>query len=981
MADEHIIKRNPFEAPKGNDAQDNNTDTSPLITRVDFGAPQTANKPAESATATMTKPTETPARPAETTRVSDSTKPTDKSSGSSERSPIDTKPIYDIQGVYREVQQLQQLMIQTCFDKQPDGSLKMKTGKISDGAGGMVEVEAVQSVLLSKMSEKYELAIGQADASMKNPDSVIAATMSTAKQVTAATEQTQKIKTDLEKQGIKVEVGGYLDAQLVSRYMDEHKDLTSGQKTQLNSLKESIEKQAGLEAKYRDLRILQETPVVTRQSYAEFLRGVGLPNAANKWSEEAKKVGEDLNSTSGRSEFAKRMQEQTKAERDNSLDKIIQEKYLQNPANPYMLIDSASKKAAAGDTAGAKKDLQEAREKAAKGFPDLDKDIATLQKQADLLKKDREALDEKLKAGTATPFEVSRQHERELKLVNEAQVLDAMKLAKPNADIAYADFLLNADKDKGSESNRKYARDLLMAVRFDDLGKAAASQSGEKFDALVEQSLNGSVDNRASMVAFNKAMQEYDRLKQQATTRKDDEDIVKDLQAARSKAAEAAQIASKINRDGADDNQKTIKTSLQKQIDAEMAKPAAERDNGKVKMLQTIMKPAHQLNAQEKEIIAGLTEMMKPEKDANKALIDKVASQVKDKGAIFDAVSSYSMLQQMDFQKQAINQARIAMLDIDIAFQKGENNPLVGEIERDKYGGDIIASLNAVPGHDGRTSWGDIKEATRERGTGEKVWNWFKGALKEIAISLASWTVGALAGVGAAALFSWTGPGAIIGGGAVGFAAGAATGSAIRAMIGDKVTLTSAALDGISGMTGGITGTTYAVARGAGTAAIKNVVAQQAEKGITLGANQTWQAFKVAGMADKFRIAAGGSPFLASFSASTAGSIAYRYPSEALTGNYNSVGDWATGSTIKVATDVPGNLFGSWIGGKIGGAIENKVLANGGNFYDSANKQITAQFLWNSQPGKQLFGGEAPKARRSEFNAPVYDLIGPKPEE
>lgn len=976
MADEHIIKRSPFEAPKGNDAPDNNnTDTSPLITRVDFGVPPT--KPAET-----TKPAE-PSKPADSNpKANDASKPADRASDAPRAaSPVDTKTIYDIQNTYKEIQNLQQIMIQTCFDKQPDGSLKPKTGKISDGNGGMVEVEAVQSVLLSRMSEKYELAIGQADTSMKNPDSAIAATMSTQKQLTAATEHTQKLKTDLEKQGIKVEVGGYLDAQLVSRYMEDNKSLNPAQKTQLNALKESIEKQATLEAKYRDLRILQDTPIVTRQQYAEFLRGVGLPNAANKWQEEARKVGEELNSPSGRSEFAKRMYEQTKSEKDSSLDKIIKEKYLDSPNNPFPLIDSASKKAAAGDMEGARKDMQEARARAEKGFPDLEKDTAAFQKQAEQLKKDREALDAKLKDGTATPFEVARQHERELKLVNEAQILDAMKLAKPKTEIAYADFLLNADKDKGSESNRKHARDILMNVRFDDLGKAAAAQSGEQFDALVEQSLNGNVDNRASMVAFNKAMQEYDRLKQQATTRKDDEDIVKDLQAARTKAAEAAQIAGRINRDGAEDNQRVIKQSLQKQIDAEMAKPAVDRDNGKIKLLQTVMKPSHLLNAQEKELVAGLTEMMKPEKDANKALVDKVANSVKDKNALFDAVSSYSMIQQMEFQKQALNQARIAMLDIDIAFQKGENNPLVGEIERDKYGGAIIQSLNSIPGHDGRTQWGDIKEATRERGTGEKVWNWFKGALKEIAISLASWTVGALAGVGAAALFSWTGPGAIIGGGAVGFAAGAATGSAIRAMIGDKVTLTSAALDGISGMTGGITGTTYAVARGAGSAAIKNVVAQQAEKGITLGTNQTWNAFKAAGMADKFRIAAGGSPFLASFSASTAGSIAYRYPSEALTGNYKTVGDWATGSTLKVASDVPGNLFGSWIGGKFGNAVESKVLANGGSFHTSFNKQLTTNFLWNSQPGKQLFGGEAPRARRSEFNAPVYDLIGPKPED
>ena len=168
---------------------------------------------------------------------------------------------------------------------------------------------------------------------------------------------------------------------------------------------------------------------------------------------------------------------------------------------------------------------------------------------------------------------------------------------------------MNADKNKDSESNRKYARDILMNIRFDDMGKAAAAQSGEQFDALMERSLNGTVDNKASMVAFNKAMQEYDALKQKAAHETKDADIVKDFQAARSKAAEAATIASKINRDGADDNQRVVKQNLQKQITDEMAKPAADRDNAKIELMQAAMKPTHLLNAKEKTVRVASIEL------------------------------------------------------------------------------------------------------------------------------------------------------------------------------------------------------------------------------------------------------------------------------------------------------------------------------------------------------------------------------------
>jgi hypothetical protein len=133
-------------------------------------------------------------------------------------------------------------------------------------------------------------------------------------------------------------------------------------------------------------------------------------------------------------------------------------------------------------------------------------------------------------------------------------------------------------------------------------------------------------------------------------------------------------------------------------------------------------------------------------------------------------------------------------------------------------------------------------------------------------------------------------------------------------------------------------------------------------------------------MADKIAIAAGGSRFLASFSAATAGSVAFRVPSEAMTGNYQSFGDYAEGTGKKIAMDIPGNLFMSWMGGRAGGALETKILAGGGNYFNSATRQLASNFLWTSPEGKNLFGG-TPQIRRSPFNAPVYDYLQPKPED
>ncbi|MBX9686941.1 MAG: hypothetical protein K2X27_09580 [Candidatus Obscuribacterales bacterium] len=963
MAEEHIIKHSPFEVPKG--SQKEEQDDS-LAVRIGYGS-----KPDSSA-----KTIEPPAKASEIQKPAE--REPDKASAA-----LETKPIYEIQKLYSQVQSLQRQMMATCFEQQPDGSLKPKTGKIADGRGGMIEVEALQSAFIAQMSEKYETAVTTADAAMKNPELVIGATMACKKQLEASSEQTKTLQSELAKEGINPAVGSYLDTTLIRRYLEEHKELSPSQKEKVAALGESLLKQSQLEERYRDLRIMQETPIVSRQSYAEFLHSIGLPNAGNRWLEDAKKVSEQLNSPVGRSEFMKRQMDESVKLKNDSFDKRLQETYLKPQIELEKALQDAQTKATAGDLVGARRAMEEARILASK-MPAIEKqDEESIARQADLLKKDREQLEQKLKDGTATPREVQLQREKEQKLVNEAQLLDLVRLAKPNTELAFAGFLLNVDKDKDSESNRKFARDILLNLRFDSLGKVAAAQSGEKFDQLMERALSGSVNNQATMLAFNKTMQEYDALKKKASEEKQDADIVKDFNLARSKAAEAATIAARVNRDAADGNQKIVIAQMQKQIDAEKLKPAAERDNGKIEILQAIVKPTREQSAREKELIAGLTECLKPEGESDKKKVDQLLSMLKDKSVLFDAVSAYSMIQQADFQKQALNNARLAMLDIDVAFDKGENNPLVKEIEGDKYGSELIATLNSVPGHDGRSQWGDIKEASRELGWGEKAWKWCKGTLKEVAISLVSWGAGILAGVGAAALFSWSGPGAVVGGAAVGFAAGAAVGSGIRALIGDKVTLTSAALDGISGMTGGVTGTSYALARGVGTAAVKNVIAQQAERGVAIGAGETWTAFKAAGMADKIRIAVGGSKFAASFTAATAGSIAYRFPNEALTGNYDNVGDWAKGSSWKVASDVPGNLIGSYFGAKFSGpkvaAMEALAVQNSGNFYNSAMRQAANNFLWTSPDGKNVFGGgRVPEARRSPFNAPVYDLLNGK---
>lgn len=955
MADGHLINHSPWDKDTGKDQKAGDDTNSPLVLRVGFPeAPKTTEAPKLS----------NPADAAEKKGKSEiDDRPTQTS--------VDTKPIYDIQKLYGEVQQLNNVLLNTCFDKQADGKLKPKDGKelIPDGKGGKVEVQAVQAALLTEMKARYDAAIGIADASMKDPFAVAAAVLSTDTNLQRVAEQSSTLQKDLASQGVNPAAGTYIDSSLVGRYIDEHKELSPQQREQLTSLRELLIEKSRLETKSRELVVLQESPVAARQAMSSFYSMIGDNQKADSWITDADNVGKALNSPFGRSEFMKRQIEIAREERDNALDKMIQEKYLKNPDNPSNYLESAAKKKEAGDLAGAKADIQKARELASKAAPDLDKDMASLKIQADKLRAEREALDKKLKDGSASPNDDRILSEKELKLHNEAQILTAFKMAKPTADVAYANFLLYVDKDKSTESNRKYARDILIDVSMDDAGKAFARANGKLFDDLMKLALNGAETNQASLDNFKSLMKECDALKVQASKEKSDQDIVKDIDAARKKADLAATIASQMNRDGANDNQKAIKAGVQKQIDAELTKPVGERDEGKVKLFQAIMKPASQLDAHEKELMAGLVECLKTE-NPDKALIDKLANSVKDKDCIADALIAFSHIQEMEAQKQAVNQARLVMLDIDIRSKKGENSKLVSEIENDPYGKDFIAELNALPGHDGRSFWGDIKEDTRPRTTGETIVNFFKGAagvLKEVAISVASWASGAVVGVGVAGLSCWSGPGAVIAGGAAGFATGAAVGSGLRYLLGDEVSWKSAALDGISGLTGGVTGMTYAAARAAGTVAVENVVAQS---GGRIAAGETFNAFNAASLSNKFLIAAGATRYGATFTALTVGSVTYRLPTEAITGNYQSVGDWAKGSATKIAWDTIPNAIGAGFGGVTGRSFEKNVLDGikadvlAGikkptipPFYQSAMGQITRNFLWASSPSTELREG------------------------
>lgn len=985
MSEEKTIVRpaNPFEDVKNDEKKEDSKINFPDVMGKEKPAAESKpeNKPAKGTESGVLevpkiveekKPIQTLPKPAEKAEPAkkDATEGGVERNENASKEKVDPKSVYEIREIYQNIKQLESSLA-GLYVKDTQGKAQLRTDKIKDDQGNELAPEEVQAQILTRINLLHDLAVEKADQGMKNPEAVIGEVMVTKSKHEEQTAKVTALRESLQKQGIDPGVGTQLDTTLIRRFMEDNKGLKPEQVSQLSQLKDAVQQKTELERRYGELVALRESPVMSRLARSEFLSTIGDAAKAREAGADAERVAAQLDSPAGRSEFMRKTVARLESEKNNSLDQNIQTKYINNPDNPFKLIQSAHEKATKGDLDGARKDLEQARTNAKKFDPkEVEKDFEEIKKKVADLGKERTELEALQKEGKLSTLDAMRFEEKQAKIIQEAKILEAFHLAKPKADLAYADFLLNADKNKDSEANRKFARDILMNLRFDERGKVAAAQAGELFDKNLERALNGSVNNQATLMAFNKKMSEYQEELKKASQKEDPEDIVKGLIAARAKADEAKDIASKINRDSANENEMKVRENIQRLLTEERAKKDGA-DQGKIKLLSEILKPSHQ---QDMNVADLLIEASKPQPD--KAKMDKLFGMVKDPSTISDVLGGYQMIKQAEFQKQAINNARLAMLEIDIHLDKGENNPLVAEIENDRYGSQVIAQLNAASGTDGRTKWGDIKEATRDLGFWESAWKWLKGNIKDIAISIAAGVAGTLAAVATGIGTSWTGPGAIVAGAAVGGLTASAVSAGLHGLAGDKFSWSTTLLDGIGGASGGAFTAVRGTAMIAGRAAIgrtavsagmmeaSQLTALTSEGLLSATASKefarygAWQAFKTAAVSDKLAIALGGNRFLASMTGSLAGSATYRYPTELLTGKYDSTSDWLKGSTMAVGGDM---LFSPL------GAYMNMRTGLGG---DRISKQIAWDFLTTSPVAREF----TPKyIRRNGINSWLID--------
>ncbi len=824
-----------------------------------------------------------------------------------EQKPLDTSSVKETREIILGIQQKMQ-ELSALYDKQPDGSMKLKPGKISDGKGGQIEVAEAHAALIAVLSKEFERAITKAEHGVV--PQLEAHTVGARRDFDKQVESNRMVESQLAAKGINLkDANGFITTAAIENYVKANPTLAIAERNKLEELKTGISRQQELEKTLNDYRLLRMGPIICHNEYARFLKDINLPNAAAQHVQKAEAWADER---SRPAELA-RVSAEVKAEQEKRLSPVI-EKYIKSADNPFASITKAHELAGKGDKAGARAALEEACTKAGRlSITDIEADLKKYTEDAQKeLKGLQELLQGKQRLGVITPADVLKATEREAQLNNGLAILQSFLLAKPKADLAFASFLLTEDTNAGSEPNRSRALEMLLKNRYDKYGKIAAAQESEMFDKLLEKAMSGPSDNQARLLAFQESMKKYDQLKKEALGLNNNDQIAAKLKEAREQADTAKGIAQGIDRALANRSQQTIRTQLYSKIAEEQSKPAGQRDNGKITLLQEITKPSYR---QDRDIQGLINEAFKEPKDQDKAKIARLEGMVKSKEELSDILAAHAELTRLEFMKQAVNQARVAVIELDVMFDKAENHSYTGEIERDPFGWEFRQGLGQTG--DGKNIWNEIKNATRDLAWYETAWKWFKGSIKDILIAVAAGVSGFVVGTLVGGLSIWSGPGAVIAGGAAGFATGAAVGTGLHAAFGDKITPMGVIMNGIDGMSGGLMGAGRSVALRSGAVALETLTGKAvATQGVKLTAGETYAAFRAAGVADKIRIVAG-TRFGATMTGATLSSVSYRFGHEGVNfyaGKYDNFKDYALSAGGMALADVPGNIIGTAFG-------------------------------------------------------------------
>ncbi|MFN8655950.1 MAG: hypothetical protein U0105_06395 [Candidatus Obscuribacterales bacterium] len=659
------------------------------------------------------------------------------------------KPAPAVQTAGRDPQQFldeikqQKATLASLYDT--NGNLVDKTYKVE---GHEVPAAAYRDYLVTKISTNYQGAIDAAKANQyAGNDARLANTQASAVQLM------QQLK---DQYGIELPTGygGKLTTYTVEQQMAA--TTNPGAKQVLQQLHDAI-------TGHTDAARNQNMPDHTTMEYADFLRSVGLTKQADNLLK-----GIDTNTVTRNSMQYEQLSDQIKNDFANQREQLVPK-----DQDPLVTLDDAVKKLQAGDTAGA----EAAFAKAYQQYDQLPKD--KIQAEIKRLTDAQDAIDKQVKemsdAGTLYPPQAAAFEQQKNQLTVIQANWEQLKASKQTIELEHAHYLLNQSPNKGTIETRHKALEMLDDVRYSENGKIAMmfefSMRGEqRFSQDLMLAAEGKPQSAQAMQQWGGSMAEAAKLLQEADALKDKDEKAASIkyQQARMNAENALGFAEHIDVNEAKYTEEQTKKNIQRIRDEEKAKPAGERNEQKIALLDHMLKPKKD---QDPATMALLDNLLQPAEKIDQAKLKQLKDILKDDYSMMEVAQLHATLADSQAREFAANSARMLMLQVDCNTGKAENNPLTKEIEDHDPDGSFRAQMD----------WGQVKEATRDIAWYEHLWN----GIKDIGIGIISGlvAVGTFVVVTGASV-GWGAPAGV----ALGLAAGTATYTALHAAAGDKIT-------------------------------------------------------------------------------------------------------------------------------------------------------------------------------------------------
>lgn len=626
-----------------------------------------------------------------------------------------------------------------------NGNLVDRTYQVE---GRQVPAAAYRDYLVTKISTNYQGAI---DASKANQyagnDARLANTQASAVQL---------MKQLKDQYGIELPTGygGRLTTFTVEQQMAATNN--PGAKQVLQKLHDAI-------TGHVDAARNQNLPDRTTMEYADFLRSVGLTKQADNLLK-----GIDANTVTRNSAQYEQLAGQIKNDFANQREQLVPK-----DKDPLVTLDEAVKKLQSGDTAGA----EAAFAKAYQQYDQLPKD--KIQAEIKRLTDAQAAIDKQMKemsdAGTLYPPQAAAFEQQKNQLTVIQANWEQLKASKQTIELEHAHYLLHQSPDKNSVETRRQAQIMLDDVRYSEPGKIAMmiefSMRGEqRFTNDLMLAAEGKPQSAQAMKQWGGSMAEAARLLQEADALKDkdEKEASRKYQQARMNAENALGFAQHIDVNEAKFQVEQTKKNIQRIRDDEKAKPAGERNEQKIALLDHMLKPKKD---QDPATMALLDNLLQPAEKIDQGKLQQLKAILKDDYSMMEVAQLHATLADSQAREWAANSARMLMLQVDCNTGKAENNPLTKEIEAHDPDGSFRAQMN----------WDQVKDATRDIAWYEHLWN----GVKDIGIGLISGlvAVGTFVVVTGASV-GWGAPAGV----ALGLAAGTATYTALHAAAGDKIT-------------------------------------------------------------------------------------------------------------------------------------------------------------------------------------------------